>query len=566
MYLAHRGNTWHFSRRLPNDSPIRPGSLIVLSGRSVLIGKNGYVRFSLETSDKREALRRSRLYAAELDNVIESRTHREETIALPITDRDIHRAARLMEATLLAADETQYKESLAAALSGKVALRPPDREQDLVTLFPPASVVGDAQLLQQLCSLIPFYVLQATGKPISGNLSDYGDRLIPFVQAWRNTAEGLRDRAEGKTVITPPDPRNDPAEGARLNWDELLAYYERQHPDLAVRTRALYKLALGELAAFATCDPIDLKRVHVVEWRDKLLTHLQSKTVLTRLNAAGSVYRYALSNEKLGGRANPFNGVTVAGAKSATSSRKGFELATLKTVLDPLPPLSVIPASAGAHAALWIPLLALFTGARRGELAGLMLDEVGQDENGIWYLHFRPNALRKLKTGVSERFVPLHKELVALGFPDYVKAAKAAGVSQLFPGIANPDSVGEWFSDFVRSRIGPTEVMQDLHSFRHTFKTATRNASLVQEIHDAITGHATPGVSAQTGDRTGLVRVKIEIDKIGYPGLVLTPPPQPTTEELKQQETATRRRLISGQRRRVKIAARKDAKPVKDRR
>jgi hypothetical protein len=108
--------------------------------------------------------------------------------------------------------------------------------------------------------------------------------------------------------------------------------------------------------------------------------------------------------------------------------------------------------------------------------------------------------------------------------------------------------------------------MQDLHSFRHTFKTATRNAALVQEIHDAITGHATPGVSAQYGDRAGLARVKIEIDKIGYPGLVLTPPPMPTTAELKQQEAATRRRLISGQRRRVKVVARKEAKPLKGRR
>jgi integrase len=561
MYLAHRGNTWHFSRRLPNDSAIRPGSLIILSGRSILIGKNGYVRFSLETTDKREALRRSRMYAAELDTVIESNTRRQETTALPITDRDIQRGARLMQATLLAADETQYKKSLAAALAGDEAPQPPDREQDIAAMLPPASVAGDAQLLQQLRSLIPFYVLQATGKLISGNLSDYGDRLIPFVQAWRNTAVGLSDRAEGKTVITPPDPRNDPVEGARLDWDELLAYYEQQHPDLAVRTCSLYKLALGELATFAKCDPIELKRVHVVEWHDTLLTHLKAKTVLTRLNAAGSVYRYALSNEKLGERSNPFNGVTVAGAKSATSSRKGFELATLKAVLDPLPPLSEIPASAGAHAALWIPLLALFTGARRGELAGLMLDEVGQDENGIWYLHFRLNALRKLKTGVSERFVPLHKELVTLGFPEYIKAAKAAGVSQLFPGIANPDSIGEWFSDFVRSRIGQTDVMQDLHSFRHTFKTATRNAALVQEIHDAITGHATPGVSAQYGDRAGLPRVKLEIDKIGYPDLVLQPPPQPTKDELKLQEIATRRRLISGQRRRVKGVARAEAKP-----
>ncbi len=559
MYISRRGNSWHFSRRLPDGSGLQPGSLILLSDRSIRVGKNGYIRFSLKTSDKREALRRSRKYAAEIDHAIDGHSHRQESVSRPISDEELQRGALLMQATLLAADEAQYKAAVSSVLSGAEISRLPDREADLASLLPPATAEGDAQMLIQLRSLIPFYLRQATGKTISGNVSDYGERLLPFVTAWRETVGQLSDRKMGQTVQTPSDPRDQPNGGVALGWDELLAYYERQHPDLASRTIALYRLSVRELAGYAKLSPSAIQRGHIVAWRDDMLRTLHPKTVLNRLTSAGTVYRYALDNEQLGARNNPFSTLTVAGAKSSVSSRRGFEIDTLKKVFDPGPLITSIPEAAGAHAALWIPILALYTGARRGELAGLMTDDVGKDSSGIWYLHFRNNAIRKLKTGVSERYVPLHRELITLGFPKYINAVKAAGMLQLFPGIADPDSVGEWFSDFVRSRIGVLPFKQDLHSFRHTFKTATRNAALIQEIHDALTGHATPGVGAQYGDRAGLSRLKTEIDKVRFPGLKLQKPPIPSHADLKEQDRAARQRLASGRSRKVKTAIRKEA-------
>ena len=556
MYLSRRGNSWHFSRRLPDDSDFQPGSLILLSDRSIRVGKNGYIRFSLKTPDKREALRRSRKFAAEIDQAIAGQSRLQETVSQPITDHEFQRAALLMQAALLAADDVQHKAAVSAALAGAEIPRLPDREADLSSHLPPASAEGDAKLLIQLRSLIPFYLLQATGKTISGNMSDYGERLLPFVSAWRETVGQLDDRKLGKSVQTPSDPREQPNGGVSLGWDELLDYYERQHPDLATRTIALYRLSIRELAGYAKSSPSGIQRAQIVAWRDHMLITLHPKTVLNRLTSAGTVYRYALDNEQLGSRNNPFSTLTVAGAKSSASSRRGFDIDTLKKLFDPAPPFENIPEAAGGHAALWIPILALFTGARRGELAGLMTDEVGKDSNGIWYMQFRNNSLRKLKTGVSERYVPLHRELITLGFPKYIAAVKAAGMTQLFPGIADPDSVGEWFSGYVRSRIGEVSFKQDLHSFRHTFKTATRNAALIQEIHDALTGHATPGVGAQYGDRAGLSRLKSEIDKIHFPGLKLKKPPLPSNADLKEQDRAARRRLASGQSRKAKTAMR----------
>ena len=228
------------------------------------------------------------------------------------------------------------------------------------------------------------------------------------------------------------------------------------------------------------------------------MKNVAPKTALTRLNAAHTVYLYSLRNEKLGERRDPFDGVTVAGAKTAKSNRKEFSLDSLREIFRDPPTLDEIPDSAGKHAAFWIPLLALYTGARREELAGLLIEEVGETEGTI-FLHFKDNKLRKLKNDTSERMTPLHSELTLLGFRHYLSAVKTAGVERLFPGLVRSDGVADWFIPHVKSRIGATGFMQDLHSFRHTFKTASRNVPLSTEIHDAITGHKTPSVGSHYG-------------------------------------------------------------------
>jgi hypothetical protein len=64
--------------------------------------------------------------------------------------------------------------------------------------------------------------------------------------------------------------------------------------------------------------------------------NVASKTALTRLNAAHTVYFYSLRNEKPGERRDPFDGVTVVGAKTAKSSRKEFSLDALREIFrDP---------------------------------------------------------------------------------------------------------------------------------------------------------------------------------------------------------------------------------------
>lgn len=542
MYLISRGQTFWFSRNLKHLAR----QSILLSSGSKLVGKNGYLRFSLETSNRREAERLARRFAVEVDDALEQLELTQKTSDQPITPEDIRLAADTMRSSLLAADESVYKAALEAVLSGNEIERAPDREANLADELPPAGVKGDAELLRQLRALIPTYMLHTTGKLPVGAVDA---RYIPFVTAFREVAESLSHRAEGKSIPTPPPPKSvTGGEGTSCTWDDLLEYYLNHHKDLSASTLALYSKAIRDLASFAKCPPAALTRQQTVAWRDLLVANVAAKTALTRLNAAHTVYLYGLRNEKLGERRDPFDGVTVAGAKTAKSSRKEYTVDALREIFRDPPALVEIPASAGKHAALWIPLLALFTGARREELAGLLIEEVGEVEGTI-FLHFKDNKLRKLKNDTSERMTPLHSELMRLGFQKYVSAVKAAGVDRLFPGLVRSDGLGDWFIPHVKTRIGATGFLQDLHSFRHTFKTAARNVPLSTEIHDAITGHKTPGVGSHYGSIAGVKTLKREIDKISYRKVALTPPPVPTVADIKALAADAERRRIAGRHR-----------------
>lgn len=139
----------------------------------------------------------------------------------------------------------------------------------------------------------------------------------------------------------------------------------------------------------------------------------------------------------------------------------------------------------------WIPILCAFTGARVVEVAQLRKEDVRQ-EGKHWVIRISPEA-GSVKTGVY-RDVPLHRQIVHLGFMDFVKAAKSG---PLFHNATNPEKylegarvtagrLSEWLN---RSSVVP-EGVQPSHGWRHRFKTLGRELGQSDRIVDAIQGHA----------------------------------------------------------------------------
>jgi integrase len=83
-----------------------------------------------------------------------------------------------------------------------------------------------------------------------------------------------------------------------------------------------------------------------------------------------------------------------------------------------------------------LPLLALFTGARLQELGRLTTDDV-KEERGIIFFDL---TLAGTKTASAKRMIPLHPELIRLGFMEYVRGRRAEGGGALFPDLKSGQS------------------------------------------------------------------------------------------------------------------------------
>src|SRR5439155_7728974 len=83
------------------------------------------------------------------------------------------------------------------------------------------------------------------------------------------------------------------------------------------------------------------------------------------------------------------------------------------------------------HAMYSLPILALHSGCRLEELGGLKVEDV-RTEDGVSFLAIEPSDVRALKTDSSYRRVPLHPEVVRLGFLAFVKAQRDASHVRLF--------------------------------------------------------------------------------------------------------------------------------------
>jgi integrase len=156
----------------------------------------------------------------------------------------------------------------------------------------------------------------------------------------------------------------------------------------------------------------------------------------------------------------------------------------------------------------WIPWIGLYTGARLGEIAQLLTADVRQ-LHGVWIFHVtrEGSALKSTKTKGSQRVVPIHSELIKLGFLDYHAGNVVRGEKQLFPEI-KPDGRGffsgepsAFFNGYFRDIGVKIDRKVNFHSFRHGVADAFRNAGYYDEQFNVLLGHT----KATTTGKYGLV-------------------------------------------------------------
>ncbi len=247
-------------------------------------------------------------------------------------------------------------------------------------------------------------------------------------------------------------------------------------------------------------DATAVTRSDVVRWKQHLLD-LQNapKTINgSKLAALKAIYRWGVENELCA--SNPAQGVSVRRAARAGEEMSGFSAAEARVIL-------AATSRVQDAACRWVPRLCAQSGARVGEVCQLRVEDIGCEE-GIWYMDLRADA-GSLKNVWSQRKVPLHSSIVALGFLDF---AKSRGQGPLFydpsrrrTGAKKPQAkiVAKRVANWVHTlglEVGKAARKAPNHAWRHFFRTLARDAGVADSVASAILGHRPATVGESYGE------------------------------------------------------------------
>lgn len=285
----------------------------------------------------------------------------------------------------------------------------------------------------------------------------------------------------------------------------------------------------------------EVARQHAIQFIEQLQQAGQTpQNINMHLASLIKLLNYAVRLDLI--KTNEASGLTVK-APSSEKARRSFDLPALKSIFSsPVYTAGQRPKGGGGDASYWIPILALFTGARLEELCQLHPDDVMQvayqDESGeatAWVIRITDEGEGQgLKNAGSRRRVPLHPELVRLGFVEYMQQAKAEGRKRIFhkliPSIDGKEggNFSKWFGRYLRDACKVVDKRMVFHSFRHLFKEVLREVEIPKEINDALTGHESGDVGDKYGgDAYPLRPLMNAIKRYRIPGLSLHAPWEP---------------------------------------
>jgi integrase len=172
----------------------------------------------------------------------------------------------------------------------------------------------------------------------------------------------------------------------------------------------------------------------------------------------------------------------------------------------------------------WVPLIALHSGMRLGEILQLLKSDV-KEENGISYFDVSKGEGKSLKTASSKRRVPIHRTLIDLGLLDYIRSGQPSG--RVFPEIKkgadgyHSHHFSKWWGRFA-GHVGFKSPKTAFHSFRHNFLDALRAAETPEYVNKALAGHSDNSVHSQYGGGAMLSQLKAAIDKVSYADATLS--------------------------------------------
>ncbi len=312
--------------------------------------------------------------------------------------------------------------------------------------------------------------------------------------------KGLQ-KSVAEVVALPIDPK--PLHSAYIAY---VAHLVRTQPN--PKTRAKYLHAVRELVGdLGTLSVHEVTPKHIMAFR-KTQTQAAGNSLKTfdlKLTALRGFFTWARTNGHYPNTDLPTEGQKSLTKRDERRITKNYERFTFDELVKIFAPEFYRDQNAKQPHYFWLPLLALYTGARIEELCQLDLADVRHDGK-IAYFDLNELDDKGLKTQASTRRVPLHESLIKLGFLKYVKDVKEAlpDAKKVFPYLV-PDKFGKLStaaSKKMNRYLEKAGVKKDrakvFHSFRHTANQELADRGVPLELRCRLVGHDINNENAET--------------------------------------------------------------------
>lgn len=531
--------------------------------------------FSLRTKDYQEAIRRVRVEAARVDRLFAEHRKKLALDSKPalaeLSDEHLKQIEDLYYAFRLEEDE----ETRLAGFDDPEEQRPADPIPTFEEHTELVETMDDANRYNFARGKVDAFFL-AEAEEVLG-WDGVNLRLDPTSPSWKKLAlrlqaasiravEAVRERNKGNVIETPRTAGVDVRSSAPKLSDAVREWInEKARNRWVEKTKRDHQVWMGHfitvagdrsLDSYAKADARAFKSVLMklpANWnKHRALKGLPVDTAANKavelgmkpmsdnnmnkiLSFVGSFWNWADENYD-DTPPNPFRGIKIKTRRNVREERDPFDIAELIKIFNaPLytgcrslhywkQPGDLIPRQSGYF---WVPLIALFTGARLGEIIQLYTHDV-REEAGIKYFDINKNEEdKRLKNPNSKRFTPIHPTLAEIGLLDLVQDRVRAREKRLFPELrmgadgyySSPFS--KYYRRFLES-IGVKRRKNAFHSFRHSFEDACRDSGVSKEVMEALQGHGENGMAARYGRGYSLKTLASAMHTIRYDGLDLS--------------------------------------------
>lgn len=251
-------------------------------------------------------------------------------------------------------------------------------------------------------------------------------------------------------------------------------------------------------------------------------------TVSRHIGKCSGVYEWARDHTNLS--TNPFKGLSSSIRKNAPASDKDRKKPFTTMDLGEIFSHQVFTQVKLGHSPIdkqrlnyqyWSPLICLLSSMRPNECCQLRKHNIIKSDGILCFTITDELDDQTLKNKTAKRIIPVHKQLIALGFEKYLESISED--SLLFPELTFITDSGyygkpaSWFRRHFTEKMGLTKQQKSFYSLRHTFIDYFAKNGEIRPIHRQLVGHLNGDITNDVyGSKYDAKELKSEVDRVNF--------------------------------------------------